>query len=915
MFRKLLFLFLSLFPFISALSGTIPFVTTWETSNTGSSANNQITIPTFLGEVYNYTVDWGDGSAVTVETGDATHTYTNPGQYQVSITGVFPRIYFNGGGDALKLLSIDQWGNNNWSSMSGAFNGCAFMIGRFTDIPDLTSVTSMFEMFRQNQSFNTNINDWDVSNVTNMGGLFQYALNYNQPLNNWDVSNVTNMSDMFNNFIDTTIVITNTPIPGTSFINSLREVTVTGSFDQDLSSWDVSNVESMYAMFAANPFNQDISNWDVGEVKNMSVMFYVATSFNQNINDWDVSSVTDMLLMFGDAGRFNQPLSNWNVASVVTMRGMFNYAVVFNQDISNWDVSKVVDMSGMFSSATNFNQDISGWDVSKVEFMNSMFQNTDFFNQDISNWDVSSVTDMRGMFFGSESFNTNIEVWDVSNVSLFSAMFAYANSYNQPLNGWDVSNALSLDSMFTFASIFNQPLDSWDVSLVEEMDFMFYEAFDFDQDLGTWNVQNLLTAVNMFTGVQLTTENYDSLLIGWESAIINNGVPFSGGLSQYCAGESARERLINISNWSITDEGKVVFEMSAIPDQEVEYRYVLPKILGVNLTGNQAYYSEAGGQGTKYVAGEEFVYSETETYPMSIYVYDETSAKNPCYVEQEFKLTLTKCGNSVAPVITTVTNVMEDHSFEFPKINGTNLSGNEAYYTESDGQGKKYLEGETIYYSPDITYPISLFIYDEKVLTGYRCSNEKTFLLTITEKLPNCTSLISPFNGEENVPVNTTLEWEEIYNATGYWLNVGITANGNEILDTVAVTNNYYEFSEELSSAQELYVTIIPYNSIGDAVNCGYETFRTETNIRLPEFFTPNNDRVNDEWIVPNPFNSFDKAFIYDRYGKLLHQIISPDVRGWNGIFAGKIMPSDSYWYVVSYKSGEVFKGSFALVR
>jgi hypothetical protein len=41
----------------------------------------------------------------------------NPGIYQVAIRGNFPRIYFNDTGDKEKIISIDQWGDVNWTSM------------------------------------------------------------------------------------------------------------------------------------------------------------------------------------------------------------------------------------------------------------------------------------------------------------------------------------------------------------------------------------------------------------------------------------------------------------------------------------------------------------------------------------------------------------------------------------------------------------------------------------------------------------------------------------------------------------------------------------------------------------------------------------------------------------------------------
>ena len=57
-------------------------------------------------------------------------------------------------------------------------------------------------------------------------------------------------------------------------------------FNQDISNWDVSNVESMGYMFSGSNFNQDISNWDVSNVKSMGWMFE-NSPFNQDIDMWN----------------------------------------------------------------------------------------------------------------------------------------------------------------------------------------------------------------------------------------------------------------------------------------------------------------------------------------------------------------------------------------------------------------------------------------------------------------------------------------------------------------------------------------------------------------------------------------------------------------------------------------------------
>jgi len=183
-------------------------------------------------------------------------------------------------------------------------------------------------------------------------------------------------------------------------------------------------------------------------VTNLSYMFYNATSFNQDLSTWDVSKVYNMSSMFDGARAFNQPLSTWNVSQVTNMWDMFAGATSFNQALSTWNVSKVTDMSFMFYNAKAFNQDLSKWDVSKVTNMSSMFDGARAFNQALSAWNVSKVIDMRSMFYGATSFNQALSTWDVSKVTNMWYMFDGATAFNQDLSTWDVSNVTNMSDMF-----------------------------------------------------------------------------------------------------------------------------------------------------------------------------------------------------------------------------------------------------------------------------------------------------------------------------------------------------------------------------------------------------------------------------------------------------------------------------------
>ncbi len=495
-----------------------PFITTWQTT----AANETITIPTAAGETYNYTVDWGDGSTPTVETGNATHTYTTPGIHTVSISGVFPRIYFNNTGDKDKILTIEQWGDIEWSSMREAFEGCSQLniTNPLIDAPNLSKVTDCSFMFNLATVFNGDISSWNTSGVTDMRQMFRAANSFNQNIGGWDVGNVEDMGEMF------------------SF------ATV---FNQDISGWNTKKVIQMYQMFdSAKAFNQDIGGWNVSNVTGMYSMFRNAENFNQNLNLWDVGRVTNMVSMFENAVKFNGEVSNWTTSKVTNMSKMFKRALAFNKDLNNWNVSSVVNMSEMFNTARLFDREISNWDVSKVTDMRLMFQVAENFNQDISAWNVSNVTNMSSMFSSASSFNKNIGAWDVSKVTNMRFMFSRASSFNQDIGSWDVSNVTSMDHMFQNAVAFNQDIGTWKTSKVTQMQKMFEGAAVFNQNIGGWDVSNVTNMGAMFSN----TTAFNGNISNWNVAKVNS---FSWMFNEASTFNQ------NISSWNLASATELDF--------------------------------------------------------------------------------------------------------------------------------------------------------------------------------------------------------------------------------------------------------------------------------------------------------------------------------------------------------------------
>ena len=371
------------------------FITLWKTDNisAGSSNSNQINIGVGV-RLYNYSVDWGDGTTSTGVTGAITHTYASPGIYTVKISGLFPNIHmnFNGNNDGLKLLEVKNWGSNVWKSMDFAFYNCANLRITATDAPNLSSVTTMEAMFFGCTTMNDSINHWNTSSVTNMNYMFEFASSFNQPLDSWNVSAVIYMSEMFS---------------------------------------------------GASVFNQPLNSWNTSSVIDMSYMFRSASAFNQPLNSWNTSSVTNMLHMFRNATTFNQPIGSWNTSVVTNMSAMFFNAYAFNQNIGSWNTSAVTNMSAMFFNASTFNQNIGSWNTSAVTNMSEMFSRASVFNQNIGSWNTSLVTDMTYMFQNATAFNQNIGSWNTSAVTNMTLMFDNATAFNQNIGSWNVSNVIS----------------------------------------------------------------------------------------------------------------------------------------------------------------------------------------------------------------------------------------------------------------------------------------------------------------------------------------------------------------------------------------------------------------------------------------------------------------------------------------
>lgn len=227
-----------------------------------SGADGTFTIPTYGGG-YNYDVKTSDGQTFTGVTGNLTINFPDANTlYDISISGDFPRIYFNNGAERLKLIDIKQWGDIEWTSMDRAFYGCSNTTCTATDVPNFSSVTNMERMFQDCSSLTTlGVSQWGVGSVSSMFAMFtRCSLLVTLDVSNWNVSSLTNAQSMFQECTSLTTL--------------------------DVSNWDVGSLTNAVSMFrqCTSLTTLDVSQWDVSSLTNADRMFQLCSNFVSDID-------------------------------------------------------------------------------------------------------------------------------------------------------------------------------------------------------------------------------------------------------------------------------------------------------------------------------------------------------------------------------------------------------------------------------------------------------------------------------------------------------------------------------------------------------------------------------------------------------------------------------------------------------
>lgn len=180
--------------------------------------------------------------------------------------------------------------------------------------------------------------------------------------------------------------------------------------------------------------------------------------------------------------------------------------------------------------------------------------------------------------------------------------------------------------------------------------------------------------------------------------------------------------------------------------------------------------------------------------------------------------------------------------------------------------------------------------YSVLITNASNCTKTKTFTVTPSGIATINNIIINDFSENNTITVDYTGISTYVFSLDG--------------------TN--YQSDPTFTNLSEGFYTLY----VKDTKDCGVvpATFYI---LDYPKFFTPNGDGINDYWSIKNlnQRNLQNSTIeIFDRYGKLIHQINTQN-QVWDGTFNGVNLPSSDYWFQMKLADGKIIKGHFSLKR
>ena len=299
----------------------------------------------------------------------------------------------------LKKLDLSGFYNPNVSYIYNVFYGCGKLeeldLSNWRNSPNITSIRFQY---LPSTIKKLNLDNFDISHVSD----FSNAFSYNQcgdlvlDLSTWDCSNISTMYYMFYNSIFKKVII-----GGGEFSN-------------------LTNVQYMF--YNAKIENVEFKKSTCPLLTETAYMFYYATDIGSvNIGNFDFSHVTNMYSTFY-SGRFGEIIFDGiDTSGVVSM----NYVFAYTKGIEKLDLSELD-----FDSVTTLNSFSYSSDVKEVIFgdvnspnlkdISNMFAYTRYLEKiDWGNFNTSQIENVYYMFESSGISKLDLSSLDFSNVKSF----------------------------------------------------------------------------------------------------------------------------------------------------------------------------------------------------------------------------------------------------------------------------------------------------------------------------------------------------------------------------------------------------------------------------------------------------------------------------------------------------------------
>ena len=299
-----------------------------------------------------------------------------------------------------------------------------------------------------------------------------------------------------------------------------------------------------------------VSTWDTTQAGSASDTIVLPMTAGNTVHWGDGNTDTTNTHTYASSGTYTITIQG----AVNTFRFASSGDRLKILDVSNWggfDISN----DRTFQNCNNL--DVTATDIpilSNVKSASALFQSCNLIYVDFSTWDFSVCTNFR-LFLGSNTnFTGNVEGVIHSGAIRIDAAFLNTPLGSPDLSTWDVSG-------ITF---WQDALRSCQLGALTDVSGWVPQgnivgAFLINPDfeglgLSTWTIGAITGANAAFASTNISTVNYDLILVSWEAQAPANAVAINFGSANYTIGsaaEAARASLISTYGWTITDGGGI----------------------------------------------------------------------------------------------------------------------------------------------------------------------------------------------------------------------------------------------------------------------------------------------------------------------------------------------------------------------